>query len=391
MRRYVVIQLARLGDIVQSLPVVSALRTRHAGDQLDMVCPAPLTEVAAMLPGLDRVVGWDGARWQRLAGDCATGVTAVCLRQLEEELTSVSSEPYDRAYILNQHPRAILAGTLLARDTVGPLARGPLSGELTPWAAYIREIARTRKANHVHLSDAWCGLCGVIPPPPTIRCRVPAVSLPARLDRIGEAGAYWMGVVVGAGDPVRQIPLNVWRAWMLRFFERVPKGRLVLIGQGADRERARVMQEKLPSSVLGRVWDATGRTTLPELAVLLARCTCVIGSDTGPLHLAAAVGTPVQGWYLARARVHETGPYGAGHLVWQAEGGDGGLANPVTWPIEASVAACLHEPPTTLGGWSVWLSQRDARGTYYTRAGAAPSSPPDRDMVWNELHHAVAE
>ena len=65
--------------------------------------------------------------------------------------------------------------------------------------------------------------------------------------------------------------------------------------------------------IAGRLWDATGRTTLSQLATTLKRCDWAVGADTGPLHLAAAVGTSAMGFYFSRARVHETGPYGQGH------------------------------------------------------------------------------
>ena len=75
-----------------------------------------------------------------------------------------------------------------------------------------------------------------------------------------------------------------------------------------------------------------GARPLPQLATLLKRCHWAVGADTGPLHLATAVGTQAMGFYFSRARVHETGPYGQGHWVWQAD-----RALPETWPIRASV------------------------------------------------------
>lgn len=389
MKRILVVQLARLGDLVQSMPVLAALRARHPHDRIDLLCPAQLRDLAGMIPGIDQVIGWDGTVWQQWASQAATGITRDQLRYIEAELAALCADSYDRAYVLNQHPRAILAGALLAQETIGPLAGGPLSERLTPWAAYIREIARTRRTNQVHLSDAFCGLCGVVPPGQAPRLQLPATSLPEEMDRVGQDGGPWIGLIVGAGDRVRQIPAEVWRAWIARFLERAPRGRVVLIGQRAERERARLIQDALPVSLLGRVWDMTGRTTLPELAVLLSRCQRVIGSDTGPLHVAAAVGTPVIGWYIARARVHETGPYGPGHIVWQAESVEGGLANSETWPIESSLKVVLNQAPAALDGWSFWMSQADARGTYYTKAGEAAAPPRAREAVWHELHRAV--
>ncbi len=63
-------------------------------------------------------------------------------------------------------------------------------------------------------------------------------------------------------------------------------------------------------------------TTLPELAALLCEAGLFVGSDTGPLHLAAAVGTPCVGMY-GPTRPAECGPYGQNHITLQAFYQDG--------------------------------------------------------------------
>lgn len=57
-------------------------------------------------------------------------------------------------------------------------------------------------------------------------------------------------------------------------------------------------------------------TTLPHLTALLRRARLMISSDTGPLHLAAAVGTPCVGLY-GPTRVENSGPYGPEHVTLQ--------------------------------------------------------------------------
>jgi len=54
--------------------------------------------------------------------------------------------------------------------------------------------------------------------------------------------------------------------------------------------------------------------SLSHSAALLARCACLVSSDTGPLHLATAVGTPVVGLY-GSTDPRRTGPIGGGHRV----------------------------------------------------------------------------
>ncbi len=64
--------------------------------------------------------------------------------------------------------------------------------------------------------------------------------------------------------------------------------------------------------------DMTNKTSLPELAALLKRCSLLISADSGPVHLAAAVGTPVIALFrndLPGKTARRWGPWGKGHLV----------------------------------------------------------------------------
>jgi hypothetical protein len=122
---------------------------------------------------------------------------------------------------------------------------------------------------------------------------------------------------------------------------------------------------------------------------MFTRCHHVIGSDTGPLHLAAAVGTPVIGWYFGRARVHETGPYGSDHRIWQAQSEDGGSVAPTDWPIEPSLDVFLNESPRSQPHWSQWNSHTDRWGTYYCEAGQSSAPPREREVLWHELSQVM--
>lgn len=389
MARTLIIQLARLGDLVQTMPMIAALRKQCPRDTIDLLCPEPLRDLGTLIPGINRVIGWDGLQWHRWAERAKQGIQTDQLLEMEAALATLCPEQYDRAFVLNQHTRAIVAGTLLAKACTGPLTQGPLSEQLSPWASYVREIARTRRSNRIHLSDAFCGMCGLFPPGTPPLCLTPLKAQSRHLDQIGQSGGPWIGLIVGAGDTARVVPVETWRAWIAQFLRLIPRGRIVLIGQGAECDRAQEIQRTLPPSILGRIWDITGRTTIHELAQTLSRCHRVIGSDTGPLHLAAAVGTPVIGWYFAHARVHETGPYGPDHRVWQAHSEDGGPVTPAHWPIEPSLDLLMNKSPQSQSHWSEWSSHIDRWGTYYCEAGQASTPPREREDLWHELSQAM--
>ena len=87
---------------------------------------------------------------------------------------------------------------------------------------------------------------------------------------------------------------------------------LVFVG---DKTRRRNVAEVKPSCRPAvRVADLSGQTTLRELAAVLAACDLVVSGDTGPMHLAVAVGTPVVALFGATdPRRH--GPYGSRNVV----------------------------------------------------------------------------
>ncbi len=387
-QRALVIQLARLGDLVQTIPAITALKESHADWDVDLLCPMTLAAIGQLLPGISAVVKWDGAAWHRRAASAEAEVCPEHTAAADAELRAMTEDLYDRAFVLNQHPRSILAGALLARENIGAITGGPLDQKLSPWALYIRSVATAKQSNRIHLADAFCGMCGMSPPKRIMPIQVPETALPIDLDRIGQSEGPWISLLIGAGDQERLVPVAAWERIITECLEIFPASRIVLVGDQQEQERAQYIQGSLPLSLLGRVWDTTGRLSLIQLASLLTRCHIVIGADTGPLHLAAAVGTRVIGWYFARARVHETGPYGPNHWVWQAEGREMDrmdAVRPSRWPITETIALLRGHSDATVADWSLWESYRDHWGTYYVEAGHEPIEPLQREQVWRQL------
>jgi heptosyltransferase-1 len=382
--RTLLIQLARLGDLVQSLPAIASLTAQYPHRSLDLLCPMPLADLGRLFPKVGHVLKWNGAQWHAWAESFVGEFNPSWVFEVGQYLAELTTEPYEMAYVLNHHPRAMLAGALLSTKVQSPHLRGPLDEELSPWASYLRHVAHTRGSNRIHLSDTFCGLCGVPPPPSPPVLTLPSKDLPGDLAEVGISAGQWIAVVVGAGDADRSIPVTVWIEWISTLLLHNSPCAVVLVGTERDQTTAVAIQEGLSPMIAGRLWDATGRTTLPQLAALLKRCHWAVGADTGPLHLAAAVGTSAMGFYFSRARVHETGPYGQGHWVWQAD-----RALPETWPVQASVKI-IREPGRAsqqepVAGWSLWQSHHDEWGAIFRPVGDRDPQGDQRATVWQQL------
>ena len=85
---------------------------------------------------------------------------------------------------------------------------------------------------------------------------------------------------------------------------------VLVVGGGDEHDLADAIRSGMQSPPL----DLVGKTTLPQLGALLKRCALLVSGDTGPLHLATAVGTPVIALFGA-IDPERTGPVGGGHRV----------------------------------------------------------------------------
>ena len=88
--------------------------------------------------------------------------------------------------------------------------------------------------------------------------------------------------------------------------------RTILTGGSTELERK--YGSEIAARVAGPVTNLVGQSTLKQLLALISRASAVLCPDSGPAHMATAVGTPVVGLYATSNR-HRTGPYSSQHLV----------------------------------------------------------------------------
>jgi len=86
--------------------------------------------------------------------------------------------------------------------------------------------------------------------------------------------------------------------------------RVILAAGAGERDQAAAVTTVMQRPHL----DLSGRTTLPQLAALLRRAALLVTNDSGPMHLAVAVGTPVVALF-GPTDPRAVGPYGPGHIV----------------------------------------------------------------------------
>jgi histidinol-phosphate phosphatase family protein len=270
------------GDVLLTGPAIRAVAA--GADRVVLLCGPRGRAAADLLPGVDEVVEWslpwiDPEPRPVDAGEIAALTARLAATGADEAV--VFSSFHQSALPLALVLRMAGVGRITAISDEYP---GSLLDVRHRVPAGVPEAERARSV----AAAAGFGL------PPgddgALRVRVPAVP----------RGAY---VVVhpGASVPARACPPEVMR-------------RIVTVLTGAGHRvvvTAGPGERDLACSVGG---EQAGRTSFAELAELLAGAACAVVANTGPAHLAAAVGTPVVSLYAPTVPFGQWGPYRVPHV-----------------------------------------------------------------------------
>ncbi len=286
-KRILLIRTDLMGDVILSLPAVHALQRAYPAAQIDMMVLPPNVGVIKHDPAIARIVTYDPNIWRRPKAFLTPG----SYRQFLGLLRDLRAAHYDLCLSLAGDWASVFAFFSAARRRVG------YRGEAYPFFMTDPVPGRRYRVRQ-HEVDYIAGLAraagGVIDE----EQRAPrlAVSEQARaevkalLEANGvQEGDLLIAAHAGATNGLaKRWPIPHWARLADRLMMELG-AKVVLTGAASDAEIARAIKARMQQTPL----DFTGKTTVPQLATLLARCDLVISGDSGPLHMAGAVGTPV--------------------------------------------------------------------------------------------------
>jgi heptosyltransferase-2/heptosyltransferase-3 len=281
-RRILVVRPDHLGDLLFLTPALRRLRTSLPyAEIVGLVGPWGL-DVLRNNPNLDRLFAWNFPWFDRrprrslLAPYWSLAKLAWILRQ-------------QRFDVALQFRADFWWGALAVRLASLPEQLGfdaPIVRRFVTQAVPLQH-GRHAVEENLALASALAG-SGPGPDEP-----LEFVVTPASRRRAAEllAAAYAnrpiVALQVGAGAPIKRWPLDRL-ARVGRALRDECEGSIVVLGGPSEIEVVQAVVSGVGRAAIG----LAGKTSIGELAAVLERCALVIGPDSGPLHLAVAVGTP---------------------------------------------------------------------------------------------------
>lgn len=305
-RRVLAVRLDALGDVLMTTPAIRALKESAPGRHVTLLTSTAAAPLARLVPEVDEVIAHD-VSWMKATAPRADAAVDRAL------VARLARGRFDAAAIFTVYSQSALPAALLCSLAGVPRRLAHCRENpyqlLTDWvpdpepARLVRHEVR-RQLDLVATVGARTGDERLsLRVPPTARARAAALLAGLRVE-----GDRWVLVHPGASAPSRRYPPERFAEVAERLAART--GRAVLFTGRAD-ERALI--DAIRAAMRTPAHSVAGRIDLAGMAALVAAAPLLISNNTGPVHVAAAVGTPVVDLYALTNPQHT--PWGVPHRV----------------------------------------------------------------------------
>jgi lipopolysaccharide heptosyltransferase II len=303
-RRLLCVRLDALGDVLMTTPALHALRAGHPRRHITLLTSPAGAALAPLLPDVDDVIVYE-APWMKATARRADPAPERAM------VGRLRAGRFDGAVVFTVYSQSPLPAALLAYLAGIPRRLAHCHENpyqlLTDWVP-DPEPARLQR-HEVERQLALVAAIGCTTTDRRLQARVPAravgriAGLLARFD-----DRPWAVLHPGASAPSRRWPAEAW-AEVARRLAREHGWSLAVTG-GAD-ETALV--DAIAAAGGDGALPLAGRLDVAELAALLAAAPLLLSNNTGPVHLACALGTAVVDLYALTNPQHT--PWGVPHRV----------------------------------------------------------------------------
>jgi len=334
-RAVALVKLSSLGDVIHALPVAEALAAALPRTRLVWLVERREAALLRDHPALDEVIDVDTRAWRsaRTPGQVVEVVRGIIA--LRRRLRAAEFDvALDLQGLVKSGAVAMVTGAPLRIGFAAGCSRERLSALFTN-----RRVTPPSEARHV--VDQYLSLLaplGVTVAPGRARFRLATrAAAESRIDDffvgVGLKPRHRLVVLnPGAGRSNKRWPVTRFRALAERLCHEAGAQVLVLWGPSEGDAARAIVEIAPPRPALAPPTD------LDELTAVVRRASVMVAADTGPLHLAAAVGTPCVGLYGPTSGARN-GPYGVGHRVLAAP--DGRMASIEVATVLAAVLEVL--------------------------------------------------
>lgn len=309
-----IVKMSAIGDVIHTLPALNAIRQHYPEARITWLVEEAAYDLVEGHEALDRVLVSKRKRWLKdLRGPG-------CFKVVKEAYNFLKGLR-DTRYDLILDFQALLKSGILIALASGKRKIGFDKGmeHMEYSYLFLNERIPAVDMEHHALVRSMMLLNALGIETHEIEYKLPVSDRDRnRVDDLLERHRLKMGRKLVAVNPMAKWETKLWPENKFaqladRLIEQID-ARIIFTGSPKDR----LVIDEIISTMQGRAVNLAGETTLKMLAALYTKTDIVVSTDTGPMHMAAAIGTPVVALFGPTAP-WRTGPYGSGHQIVRAE------------------------------------------------------------------------
>jgi 3-deoxy-D-manno-octulosonic-acid transferase/heptosyltransferase-1 len=303
-----IVKLSAIGDVVHTLPSLAALRRRYPDAHITWVVEEAAADLLMEHPHLNHLIISRRKGW---IGDLKGGRVSDALTEIRTLLSALRARPYD--LVIDFH--GLFKSAVIVLLSGGNRKLGYDSLQELSGLFYNEKIPEDMGK---HAVDRYLDFARHLGAP----LEKPEFVIPVREENENRVKALLEARGIGPNNPfVAVSPQALWetKLWSDQKFaqlsERIIQELNVPVVFTAGEEKS---TEGIQSFMTLLSIDLAGQTTLRDLACLYRKASLLVTTDSGPMHLAAAMETPVVALF-GPTDPARTGPYGKDHAVIRTE------------------------------------------------------------------------
>lgn len=316
-KRFLIIHLSRLGDMLQSLPAIKLLKEENPRSRVTYLGITEFCQILKNAPWIDNLVTIPWHEIGAVMGE-HDEVRVEALDHLFKRIPELNDEYEAVINLTHNWVSAYLSDKVKANEKRGRVFSEnneiKVSGR---WGKYLFAMVRNQGDNPFNLVDIYMGMAGVTNRPAASYLPTnPAVddSALSYLTDLGcDTGRVSVGFQLGTTKLNKKWPLESF-VELGRILSQDLNAQIILFGSEGEREFADRFKDLADYPFISLI----GQTDLGEIGSYLKQVDVLVSNDTGPMHIAAAVGTKVVGIFSGIAYYGVGGPYGSGNIAIQS-------------------------------------------------------------------------
>jgi len=325
--------MSAIGDVIHTLPALNAIRKHYREAHITWLVEEAAYDLVKGHEALDRVLVSKRKRWLKdLRGPG-------CFKAVKEAYNFLK-KLRDTRYNLILDFQALLKSGILIALAKGERKVGFDRGleHMEHSYLFLNERIPAVDMEHHALSRGLMLLNALGIPTPEVEYKLPVFDDDRqKVDDLIRRYEF--------ENPQRIVAINPVAKWETKLWSNQKFAQLAdslieqyscgIVFTGSLNDRSAI--DNIISKMKGRAVNLAGETTLKVLAALYSKVQMVVSTDTGPMHMAAAVGAPVVALFGPTAP-WRTGPYGAGHHIVRAE-----LECAPCFKRQCETTDCMHQ------------------------------------------------